>query len=160
MELSCRNMSRWSAYNIIYILNAFIWYIKRKYWKIILNCTFHYMCINFIWWWVWKNQSYGVIAYFTASSTPYTVKFTAMTPTAVPLGFDWSERSLLIVRRLGTGRRKIINFTLIMKCGNIYSLLAQKRSLSIVLTKNTHQYIILSAGLNVSLTVHHELPIC
>jgi hypothetical protein len=39
------------------------------------------------------NQSYCVITYITANSTPYTVKYTAMATTAAPLGFYCSEGS-------------------------------------------------------------------
>ena len=39
------------------------------------------------------NQSYCVITYITANSSLYAAKFTAVTPTAVPLGFYCSEGS-------------------------------------------------------------------
>ena len=39
------------------------------------------------------NPSYCVITYITATSSPFTVKFTGAKPTAVPLGFYCSEGS-------------------------------------------------------------------
>jgi len=39
------------------------------------------------------NPSYCVITFITATSSPFTLKFTAVNPTAVPLGFSCSEGS-------------------------------------------------------------------
>jgi len=93
------------------------------------------------------NPSYSVITSITATSSPFTLKFTAVKPTAVPLVFIVVKDLLIIVRRSSTARKEIINFDWRKKYGNVYRLLATTRNVIIVLERKHSLTFNFSVGL-------------